>query len=330
MRLGLVAGGLRIHTGTQPGFRLQRRSPLDVWGVLAKAKDWGFDGVMLSVDQLVSTDPGFLGEIRAKADELDLYLEAEVRFAQLRNLTPWLEAARLLSSSVLRIVVAPFGDGERWKLDRPAREYLDHMADQLAPCGERAAERGVRLAIENHMDFVLGEYLHLFDRLKADHFGVCLDTGNPLGTVEHPERVCRALAPLVITTHIKDYLPVWIPEGYRLLTCAIGEGVINNTEIVRILADHHRELSLNIELPVFSVRKIPIFRDGFWAAYGLRQAQDLGEVAELIVKAHGSAPADMRNGLEQGWPEERLLEAEETCMLKSLAEARRLFAPWLT
>lgn len=329
MRLGVATGALRVHTDTQEGFRLRRHRPLDVWGMLDKVKAWGADGAMLSVNELVSTDPKILRDVRAQADASGLYLEVGVRFAQLENLRPWIEAAAILGSPVLRIVIAPFGNGQRWRFQGEPREYLATAAAKLCPLGRVAADRGVRIVVENHMDFILDEYRYLFDQLDPQHFGVCLDTANPLGTVEHPDRVCRALAPLVASSHIKDYLPVWTPTGYRLLTCPIGDGAIDNAGIIEALASHHPDLSLNLELPVFSVREIPIFSKDLWAAYGQRRVEDVMEVIELVTKAQERRPTDCENGLEKGWSEDLLLEAEEHCVRRSILRARELFAPWL-
>lgn len=311
-----------MHTGVQPGRPLAHRPPLNVWGVLDRARTWGFDGVMLSVDQIPRPDPELLAEVRARADALDLYLELELRFAQLPGLATWVRAARTLGTSSLRIVVGPFGNGERWTFDRDARAYLADVARMLAPAGNAARDHGVTLAIENHMDFTLEEYEYLFGFLDPEAFGVCLDTGNSWGTVELPDRVCRTLAPLAVTTHVKDYLPVRTADGYRLLTRPLGDGIIDWPGIVDAVRVFRPDVHVNLELPVFSVREIPVLRPGFWESYGGRPAGECAQVLACVENAADRRPAEIRNGVELGWPEEQLLREEERVFRASLQRVR--------
>lgn len=67
-----------------------------------------------------------------------------------------------------------------------------------------AADSGVVLAIENHIDLYADELVELCESIDSPALGVCLDTANNLRLFEHPVEVARKLAPWTRATHVKD------------------------------------------------------------------------------------------------------------------------------
>ncbi len=55
---------------------------------------------------------------------------------------------------------------------------------------------------------------------------------------EDPVEAARASAPLIRHVHLKDYTIHFAPEGYRLVRCAAGDGVI---DFPAILDDRGRQ-----------------------------------------------------------------------------------------
>src|SRR5205085_8745958 len=96
------------------------------------------------------------------------------------------------------------------------------MLKEAAPI---AAEYGLSLAIEDHQDFTSSELVELCQTTAAN-VGVCLDTGNALSVGEDPVEFAQAVAGCVKHVHLKDYRVQWTAEGYRLIRCEIGGGVI--------------------------------------------------------------------------------------------------------
>jgi sugar phosphate isomerase/epimerase len=64
---------------------------------------------------------------------------------------------------------------------------------------------GVCLAIENHDRFKAKTLAGIVQRVNSQHVGICLDTVNSFGALEGPEVVLRALGPLVVNLHVKDF-----------------------------------------------------------------------------------------------------------------------------
>src|SRR5207253_10391365 len=94
-------------------------------------------------------------------------------------------------------------------------------------------------------------------------FGVTLDTGNPLSVGEEPVEAARRLAPLIRHVHLKDYTIHFAPEGYRLVRCAAGAGVIDFLEILRIVRESAHDVIPGIEIAAQHTRTIPLLEEGW-------------------------------------------------------------------
>ena len=69
----------------------------------------------------------------------------------------------------------------------------------------RILDGGVKVAIENHAgDMQARELKMLVEAAGPDIVGVCLDSGNPVWTIEDPHLTLETLAPYVLTSHMRD------------------------------------------------------------------------------------------------------------------------------
>jgi sugar phosphate isomerase/epimerase len=92
----------------------------------------------------------------------------------------------------------------RWLSEPPLDEQLDRMSQALKPLAIMARDYGVSIALENHADYRGHEIARIIDETGQPNLGARLDTGNPFWTFEEPVDAAEALAPMTITTHIKD------------------------------------------------------------------------------------------------------------------------------
>jgi sugar phosphate isomerase/epimerase len=173
----------------------------------------------------------FLGSARA-GDGVDVGVE---------RVRGWLERASALGSPILR-VASGFYRAEL--ADRPdliageqafVAEVLDHTADE-------ALASGVRLVLENHSDFTVGEYQAIMRAAGAERTGVFLDLTNAVAALENPVAVVERLAPFAVAGHVKDYelRSLQQPDsyhrrGFEVLYRYPGEGVAPLRELLRVL-----------------------------------------------------------------------------------------------
>ena len=211
---------------------------------LRKASEMGLDGLHLADPRhFESLEYGHVSEVRRKAEALGLYLEVGTAGTNPDHLETMVRTAHVLGSKVVCTFVGkprPSSGGEMEQIIAGAAADIG----QVLPLCERY---GVGLAVEGNQDLTTDEVLTLLEEVDSRWVGVCLDTGNPLAVLEDPLESARAVAPLVKTVHLKDYQLAARPDGFSLLECALGEGVVDLRGIVDLVRSEAPQATLNIE-----------------------------------------------------------------------------------
>lgn len=115
--------------------------------------------------------------------------------------------------------------------DEDRAERLAAACDSIRVLGSKAAERGLRLAVEDLPRSCLGNNAEEIAALIADapEAVVCCDTNHLL--TESPEYFIRTIGRRIETLHVSDYdgedEKHWIP----------GQGIVNWTEVLQALVD---------------------------------------------------------------------------------------------
>lgn len=150
-----------------------------------------------------------------------------------QELVRWIDAAARLGHDVLRIT----GGSPMSRGDEPAEVLVERLVGPVRRAADHAADRGVRLALENHGDLRVQDILALFDAVdRPDTLGVCLDNVNLIRVGDDMADGTRALAPHTLLVQLKDHEAgdptVW---GGPVCT-ALGEGVADLDGLIAILA----------------------------------------------------------------------------------------------
>lgn len=216
MCIGLAVYGTTFSIGLHPasGRPVIRPQPLMDQAVAAGL----LRGVELPATLLEGEDSAAIARY---AREHSLFITLATSGYEPEKLAAAIALAAQLRATTVRTVVggAKIGGDRRPLAGRLATFSLG----VLSALGEatKAAERtGVSLAVENHQDLASEELLWLCESIGSPHFGITLDTGNPLATAEHPLDFFRTVAPHVKNVHLKDYWIYLSEEGYRLV-CAL-------------------------------------------------------------------------------------------------------------
>ena len=270
--------------------------------------------------------PEFLDAMRTRADELGMYLELGMGTPE--KLGGAIDDAVRLGASTIRALAAPWVRGDRRNYKGNWQEAIDRAVAHLRLAAPKAADNNVRIGLENHLDLTAEELLQVIERVDSPQVGVCLDTGNPLGMMEDPLETARKLAPHVVTTHLKDWKLGWTRLGYQFASCRMGEGVVDNAGIIRLLAPRYPDLHLNIESPAFQRFEIPVFEDDYWRGLPDLPGVHFARFVRFMKKTVGDARADdWRTPIEQGWPEDKLLKHEDDVVRHAVTYVRRKLLP---
>ncbi len=261
---------LGIDTQKLPEFR--KRGPL---ASLDHVKKLGLAGLFFPtvLDMSPTLDTGELHDIRTRADELDLYLEAGVgkinpycsaeapEFRAIGDgdimlgFTRMIEASAAIGCHELWISPGNFKSeyrgrlaNDRFRTDVTWDEQLLAIEKVLLKLAPVARAHGVHLNMETHDEITSFEILRLIERVGADCMGVVFDTANGLQRGEHPVFAAKRVAPYVRQTHIKDAYVGHAPGGFDFQTRPVGGGIVDFATIIPILARANPELNLSLEV----------------------------------------------------------------------------------
>jgi sugar phosphate isomerase/epimerase len=281
-----------------------RSQQWDAFQVLDYCHALGIQVVHFSEIKLLGgLDTSHLLAVRRRASELNLDLEIGMRsFCPTSNLfdasqgTPqeqlsrMIVAAETIGSPLVRAFVGNAAD-RRGAV--PFAQSLKNAVGVLHSVRSQALASGIKIAVENHSgDMQAPELKWLIEQAGPDFVGACLDSGNPLITLEDPHLSLEILAPYVLTSHVRDTV-VWLtPEGAAAAWVRMGEGNVGISEYVRkyLVMCPGRALSLEIIVSP-QPRPFPFREPGFWDAYRSVPAWQFVRFLQLAEKG---APARFR------------------------------------
>jgi sugar phosphate isomerase/epimerase len=292
--------------------------PMGLDHFLQKTVDLDLDGLQLAdARHLDSLEYGYISEVRRKAEALGLYVELGTAGTNPDHLQNMVRTAHVLGASIVRTFLGRPRPASPKDLERllaaAAAEIL-----QVMPLCERY---GVSLAVENHQDLTTGELLSLLQHVDNPWLGVCFDTANPLAVMEDPLESARAFGSLVKTVHLKDFQVAARQNGFCLVGCALGEGVVDLPGIVDLLQSEAPQANLNIEAYI-GKQAIPALDDGYLAGFPETPARTLGWALRLVRDRGLRREPELE--LERGAPEGDLLAAEDELVVRSVTWARDL------
>ena len=178
-------------------------------------------------------EPEHLRRVRAYAEKLGIEIEIGMRSicpssklfdpkqgSAEEQIARMVDAARIAGSPIVRAVLGSMDDR------RPSgiEPHIEDTVRVLRASRSRVMDAGLKVAIENHAgDMQARELKTLVEEAGRDFVGVCLDSGNPLWTIEDPHLTLETLHPYVITSHIRDSAVWRVPEGAAVSWVRMGD-----------------------------------------------------------------------------------------------------------
>jgi sugar phosphate isomerase/epimerase len=202
------------------------------------------------------------------------------------------DAARIIGSPIVRCVL---GSAEDRRGPGGIESHIEDTVKVLHNSRSRVVDSGLKIAIENHAgDMQARELKSLVERAGTDFVGLCLDSGNPLWTIENPHLTLETLAPYVLTSHVRDSA-VWRTEhGAAVSWTRMGEG---NVDIESYIRDFLRKCpgrALSLEVIVTGPRFFNYLDPSFWDLYRNTPAWEFAQFVSLADKGTPhAAPASL-------------------------------------
>src|SRR5438874_5616899 len=242
MRIGLAVYGTVFSMGIHPA---STRPPIRSRQLMDQALVAGLEGVELPASLLQSED---IEDVAQYVREHGLFITLASGGYAPDKLMKDIELGARLGVGTVRTAVggAKLG-GDRRPLAGRWQLFLQEILAGLRQATAIAERAGVNLAVENHQDLASEELLWLCESIGSQRFGITLDTGNPLATAEEPVDFARRVAPYVKNVHVKDYQVYMSNEGYRLVRCPLGQGVVDFPALFGILSATCPHITMSIE-----------------------------------------------------------------------------------
>lgn len=222
---------------------------------LRRAHELGVDGVSLE-SCYIRQDLGYLREVRAMLDEFGLDrvwawghrdgLEAGASDEAYAEMIRNFDCAAATGATVMRVV----GSSRKFRHEAHGPQ-LERLAGRFRDAAPAARDHGIRMAVENHIDFHSGEILWLIQQVDSPWLGVNFDTGNFVRLLDDPVKGMAKLAPHVYATHVKDLdvrRDVAADEWFFFSSVPVGRGLVDNRKLVEMLARAGYEGFLAVEI----------------------------------------------------------------------------------
>ncbi len=210
-----------------------------------RAKQLGVDGVSLESCFFPGFEPAYLDGLKSQLDAAGLMrvfawghpdgLEGGKSKTAYKEMVEMIPHARRLGADVMRVV----GSSLMFRFENH-QEQIERLTGMFREAVRVAADHGVKLAIENHIDFTSDEIVQLLDRVDSDHLGVNFDTANFARLLDDPVKGMRKLAPRVLATHIKDLKvnpQASVDDWFFFSSTPVGDGFVDNLALARLLKE---------------------------------------------------------------------------------------------
>ncbi|HXR77176.1 MAG TPA: TIM barrel protein [Bryobacteraceae bacterium] len=277
---------------------------------------------------LGSLDPENLRKVREHAGELGLQLEIGMKSicpsskmfdpsqgTAEQQLTRMIDSAKTIGSPIVRAVLGSADD----RRPGPIEKHIDDTAQVLRNIRSKATGEGIKIAIENHAgDMQARELKTLIEKAGPEFVGVCLDSGNPLWTLEDPHLTLEVLHPYVLTSHVRDSA-VWnVPKGTAVTWVQMGRGNVDIDSYVRKYVELCPGRVLSMESILLGPRIFPYRDPGFWDAYRQTPAWEFVRYLEIAERG--------KPYKEEPWEASNEAARERQALEESLAYTKKLVA----
>jgi hypothetical protein len=158
----------------------------------------------------------------------------------------------------------------------------------------------------------------LVEKAGPEFVGVCLDSGNPLWTIEDPHLTLETLHPYVLTSHVRDSAVWRVPQGAAVTWVQMGRGNVDIDSYVRKYVELCPGKALSLESIVFGPKMLPYHDPSFWDAYRQTPAWQFERYLEI---AEGGNPYK-----DEPWETNNEAQREREALDDSLAYTKKILS----
>ncbi len=291
----------------------------DALEFLKYAKQIGAGGVQVTIGP---KDLAYAKSLRTEAESSGMYFEAQTTLPKQESEVAQFETdvhlAKEAGAEVMRTALLNGRRYETFDSAETFQRFRDQSWRSLALAEPVLKRHRLRLAVENHKDWLAAEFVEMLRKLSSEHVGACVDFGNNLALLEEPMTVVETLAPFAFSTHIKDMAVQEYSEGFLLSEMPLGDGFLDLPRMITLLLKANPKIQFNLEMITRDPLKIPCLAEKFWVTMPDARAQRLASTLALVRQHATSKPLLRTTELS---PQAQLVLEDEN-VRRSIAYAR--------
>lgn len=264
--------------GAAQGAPAGRPQGRDALQFLEKCHGFGAGGIQTQLN-------GDLTKLRARADELGMYIEGMVsipRNGDMSALEKGLADAKAAGVSVVRAAMLGGRRYETFPTLADWKKWVDQSHNALRLAMPIIEKHKVVVGIENHKDWTLEDLLGLLKTYQSEYLQVCLDFGNNISLLDDPMAVIEALAPYAKATHIKDMGVRPYEDGFLLSEVPLGTGILDLQKIVATIQKLNPKTKFSLEMMTRDPLKVPCLTKQYWEVFPDRNGKYLAQTMKLV------------------------------------------------
>jgi sugar phosphate isomerase/epimerase len=230
---------------------------------------------------------GDLPKLRARAEQLGIYVEGMISLPKTSDASAFertLQDAKPGGATVPRCAAV---SGRRYETFTNLADWKSFVQAAFVslklviPILER---NRMHLALENHKDWTVDDYLGLMKTYSSEYLGACLDFGNNISLLDDPMDVVRSLAPYTIAAHIKDMGVAPYEDGFLLSEVPLGEGLLDLPGILKTVRRARPNVRFSLEMMTRDPLKVPCLTEKYWTVFPGRSGEYLACMLKLVQK----------------------------------------------
>lgn len=294
----------------------QLRDPLNF---LEHCHQIGAGGVQMGIG---IRDEAYIRKLRGNAEKYEMFIEGSEGLPRSQSdIETFEKVVRTAKHAGVKVIRVAMGGRRYEQFDRAEqyKAFAERSLKSLQLAEPVAARHRIRLAIENHKDWLIPDMLSILERISSEYVGVCVDTGNSFALLEDPMAVVQSYAPWAFAVHLKDMAVCEYEDGFLLADVLLGEGLLDLPGMVRILRKARPEIQFGLEMATRDPLKVPCLTEKYWATFAEIRGSDLARTLRY-VRANATGEKSLPHFSHL--PLDEQIKCEEDNIRKSLAFAR--------
>ena len=226
---------------------------------------------------------------------------------EIKNIIP---IAKYLNTDIIRIKVSNILCCDRNSILFAWDDFINETIIKLGKLLPYLEDYQIKLAIENHQDLDSHDLVKIIDKLNSEYIGVNFDIGNAFSTLEFPIDFAKRIGDRIILINLKDYKIKKSRNGFRLIQCPFGHGIVFNSDLLKFINEHLFSLKQILEIGALQSRNIEIEKNGFWKNFRKFSDNEMNNFINFINNNEIGSNKEWKTPWENGLSHEMIVNHE--------------------